>query len=177
MSNISSENDRFCELLEQHMESFGDCAKKFNTPHKITRKTAVITMIIWCPCLLLTVMFQIPGVEAPQFIADAKSWYPFTFVVFFSIWCLAYFTNRMRGYTRGWSRNQTMANLLKSMKQEYLEVTKGESEDFIKNEQNQRISNIFALLEKNHLQKHQDIVGDYFASHAEAAKAVQGAKK
>ncbi|WP_024593593.1 MULTISPECIES: hypothetical protein [unclassified Pseudoalteromonas] len=94
---------------------------------------------------------------------------------------VSYLVNRLKGYTRAWSRNRLMKEQLEILVREYrLGIRdKNVSTDrhYINIEQENILSKLFELEVKNRIETHADIVGDYIAVHESAFSWVKGLRK
>lgn len=94
---------------------------------------------------------------------------------------VSYLVNRLKGYTRAWSRNRLMKEQLEILAREYrLGIRdKNVSTDrhYINIEQENILSKLFELESKNRTETHADIVGDYIAAHEGVFSWVKGLRK
>lgn len=103
----------------------------------------------------------------------------------FSISALVLFlsclVNRLKGYTRAWSRNRLMKEQLEILAREYRLSIRGKKlptdRQYINIEQENILSKLFELESKNRIETHADIVGDYIAAHEGVFGWVKGLRK
>ncbi|MED5514795.1 MAG: hypothetical protein VYB81_18805 [Pseudomonadota bacterium] len=94
---------------------------------------------------------------------------------------VSYLVNRLKGYTRAWSRNRLMKEQLELLAREYRLSINGKKDptdkQYIKNEQANVLSKLLDLEQKNRVETHADIVGDYIATHEGVFGWVKGIRK
>ncbi|KYL37198.1 hypothetical protein A2I96_06005 [Pseudoalteromonas tetraodonis] len=94
---------------------------------------------------------------------------------------VSYLVNRLKGYTRAWSRNRLMIEQLEILAREYrLSIRDKElpkDREYINIEQENILSKLFELESKNRIETHADIVGDYIAAHEGVFSWVKGLRK
>jgi hypothetical protein len=94
---------------------------------------------------------------------------------------VSYLVNRLKGYTRAWSRNRLMEEQLEILDREYRLSIRGKKlpidREYINIEQENILSKLFELESKNRVETHADIVGDYIAAHEGVFGWVKGLRK
>lgn len=94
---------------------------------------------------------------------------------------VSYLVNRLKGYTRAWSRNRLMKEQLEILAREYRLSIRGKElptdREYINIEQENILSKLFELESKNRIETHADIVGDYIAAHEGVFGWVKGLRK
>ncbi|KIP75168.1 hypothetical protein SN10_08700 [Vibrio harveyi] len=88
-----------------------------------------------------------------------------------------YALNRMNGYTRGWSRNRLATEHLERLEREYLISINGQSDEFVRIEQDNTLAKLSEIDTKSREAAHADIVGDYLAVNNGALNWIKGLKK
>ncbi len=148
--------------------------KFYNKSSKSKRKTtnSLYTLII-CMCLIYS-----PIIFGDDMLSETfRSLFNFVFTFTLAIFVGNYFSNRMNGHTRAWSRNRLMLERLEIFRREYELAVHNENEDFIANEQENTLTKLFELETQNRIETHKDIVGDYLAAHEGTFSWIKGLRK
>ena len=124
--------------------------------------------------LIKAIWFLEFGVFLAFFSKETIGWFA---VIHIALFVTCYALNRMNGYTRGWSRNRLAVEHLKRLTREYLIAIKGQSQEFIRIEQENTLAKLFEIDTKHREAAHTDIVGDYIAVNNGAFGWIKGLKK
>ena len=179
-------NDKAYAELAYYLHKYRDLESRFSVKSKLTRRVAKWSLplvVLTLSCLLFEKHFNIVIPSSLSVLKSLKPFLPLISVMGITAFTWAFFSNRLSGYTRGWSRNRLMREHLERMIREYQlalygkDVTNDSDRKFIESEQENILVKLFQLEEINRIQTHNDIVGDYFSAHDGAFGWIKGLKK
>jgi len=180
------ENDKAYAELAYYLEKYKNLESKFKLKSKLTRRIAKWSLpiiVLAIGCLIFEKYFNIVIPSYLSWIKDFKQFLPLIAVSGLTIFTWAFFSNRLFGYTRGWSRNRLMREHIERLIREYQlalfdkDLTTVSDKKIIQLEQENILVKLFQLEENNRIQTHNDIVGDYFSAHDGALNWIKGLKK
>lgn len=179
-------NDKAYSELAYYLHKYKYLESRFAIRSKLTRrvsKWSLPIVVLALGCLLFEKYFNIVIPSSFSFLKDFKPYLPLIAVTGITTFTWAFFSNRLSGYTRGWSQNRLMREHLERMIREYQlalcgkDLAKTSDQKFIQSEQENILAKLFQLEEINRIQTHNDIVGDYFSAHDGAINWIKGLKK
>ncbi|MEI8614908.1 hypothetical protein ACRN93_02915 [Shewanella baltica] len=180
------ENDKAFAELAYYFHKYEDLESRFSMKSKLTRRIAKWSLpivVLALGSLLFEKYFNIVIPSSLSMLKCLKPFLPLIAVAGITVFTWAFFSNRISGYTRGWSRNRLMREHLERMIREYQlalcdkDITKVSDQKFIQSEQENILAKLFQLEETNRIQTHNDIVGDYFSAHDGAINWIKELKK
>jgi hypothetical protein len=186
--NLDDESeDKALEEIDFYIIKYIKLETEFHIKSKITKLLSIISLCTLVACVCLIYSHIIFDEELLSEVWRTSVCYVLTVTVVVFVAC--YFSNRLNGYTRGWSRNRLMLERLEIVRREYELAIKDEpqgvlTEDQIiqKNvwfttEKNNALTKLFELETQNRIETHKDIVGDYLAAHEGTFSWIKGLKK
>lgn len=173
-------NDYVIDEITFYLNKYNKLVKKFNKERKKSEKLTCRSLIA---CLILAFLTYSPFLVGH----DLLSWQylrpliGFALAIATTLFIGTYFTSRLKGHTRAWSRNRLMRERLEILSREYrLAIYQLDSEKdkhLIKCEQENTLAKLFELETENRITTQQDIVGDYLAANEGTFNWIKGFRK
>jgi len=169
--------DKALNEIDFYIAKYTSLVEIFYAKSKSSKKksTWLLYTLIFCMCLIYS-----PFIFSDDMLSEAfRTWFNFAFTFTLAIFVGNYFSNRMNGHTRAWSRNRLMLERLEILRREYELAVENEieNEGFIANEQENTLTKLFELETQNRIETHKDIVGDYLAAHEGTFSWIKGLRK
>ena len=156
-------DDKSLNEIDFYIAKYTSLTDEFHKKSMVSKiKSAwLLYVLIFCMCLIYS-----PIIFGDNMLSGVyRTGFNYVFTVTLAIFVGNYFSNKMNGHTRAWSRNRLLLERLEILRREFeLSVHKKNSE-FIKVEQENILTKLFELEIENRIEAHKDIVGDYSAAH------------
>ena len=160
---------------------------KFHKKSTVSKRltTASLCVLVACICLIYSGTIFEEDLLSESWRTISNYIFTTSLVIFLG----NYFSNRMNGHTRAWSRNRLMLERLEILRREYelavnndIQGTFTEAEIKqrkiqVTNEQENILTKLFELETRNRIETHKDIVGDYLAAHDGTFSWIKGLRK
>jgi hypothetical protein len=150
---------------------------KFHKKSTVSKRLTTVSLcvLVACICLIYSEIIFEEDLLSESWRTISNFIFTATLVIFLG----NYFSNRMNGHTRAWSRNRLMLERLEILRREYELAVENEieNEGFIANEQENTLTKLFELETQNRIETHKDIVGDYLAAHEGTFSWIKGLRK
>jgi hypothetical protein len=160
---------------------------KFHKKSTVSKRltTASLCVLVACICLIYSETIFEEDLLSESWRTISNYIFTTSLVIFLG----NYFSNRMNGHTRAWSRNRLMLERLEILRREYelathrdiqsalTEDKTKENEVIFSNEQDNTLTKLFELEAQNRIETHKDIVGDYLAAHEGTFSWIKGLRK
>ncbi|MCG9736441.1 hypothetical protein L1D51_21025 [Pseudoalteromonas shioyasakiensis] len=179
-NNDPIKGDVALDEIDFYISEYTKRVNKFATKKKINERFAFFSVVVVTLSITLIYSPFLFGVDIleHEYLRLIVS---FFLSISSVILLISYLVNRLKGYTRAWSRNRLMIEQLEILEREYRLSIRGKSlpidRRYIKIEQENILSKLFELESKNRIATHTDIVGDYIAAHEGVFSWVKGLRK
>lgn len=180
LNTYNIQGDRVIDEIGYYLAQYRGREMKFERARLIYEKVALITLFI---TLLLACLVYSPFLFGEDILGkwDCRFETSVAMAITLSIFIINYFYSRLKGHTRGWSRNRLMRERLEILEREYRLAVyqKDEIQDarFLESEQENTLAKLFELETENRITTQKDIVGDYLAANEGTFNWINGIRK
>ena len=167
--------DKALDEIDFYIVKYIELENKFLKKSTNSKRLTTISLctLIACICLIYSPILFGNNMLSELWRSSLNYMFTATLIIFIG----NYFSNRMNGHTRAWSRNRLMLERLELIRREYEIAVHNATNDFISTEQDNTLTKLFELETQNRIETHKDIIGDYLAAHEGTFSWIKGLRK